>query len=136
MTATPRTSRDTPNRRAVLNQLGNDARFRSARELHLALRQSENPHLALSTVYRILHALAEDDLAETQRTEDGEILYRLRQNTEHRHYLLCRKCGDAVGFVVDGVEQLAAELGRRHDFADLAHSVDIYGICAQCSSDH
>ncbi|MDR3658842.1 MAG: transcriptional repressor [Mycobacterium sp.] len=136
MTATPRTSRDTPNRRAVLNQLGNDARFRSARELHLALRQSENPHLALSTVYRILHALAEDDLAETQRTEDGEILYRLRQNTEHRHYLLCRKCGDAVGFVVDGVEQLAAELGRWHDFTDLAHSVDIYGICAQCSSDH
>jgi Fur family transcriptional regulator, ferric uptake regulator len=133
MTADPRASRDTPNRRAVLNQLLDSARFRSARDLHLDLRD-KYPHLALSTVYRILRALAAQDLAETQRAEDGEVLYRLRQDSGHRHYLICRKCGDAIEFVADGIEQLATELGRRHDFADLTHAIDVYGVCARCAT--
>ncbi len=72
--------------------------FRSAQQLYLDIRQRRPLQIGLTSVYRILRALADDRIAETQRAEDGEILYRLRTGAGHRHYLLCRRCGKAVGF--------------------------------------
>ena len=57
-------------------------------------------------MYRILRNLAEENLADAQRGEDGEFLYRLRTTTGHRHYLVCRRCGSAVGFTVGDIEHI------------------------------
>lgn len=129
----PRTARDTPNRSAVLHLLGTTTQFRSARQLHADLLRERNSRLALSSVYRILHALTTEDLAEAQRAENGETLYRLRRTGGHHHYLVCRKCGYAVEFTDGDTEQIATTLGRRHDFTDLTHAVDIYGDCDRCA---
>ena len=52
----------------------------------------------LTTVYRVLQSMTEQNITEAQHAEHGETLYRLRTGTGHRHYLLCRACGQAVGF--------------------------------------
>jgi Fur family ferric uptake transcriptional regulator len=87
----------------------------------------------LTTVYRILHVLVEQNIAETQRAEDGETLYRLCATRGHRHYLLCRRCGRAVAFTVDDVELHTARLAQQHRYADVTHHIDLYGTCPQCA---
>jgi Fur family ferric uptake transcriptional regulator len=60
------------------------------------------------------------------------MLYRVLGSPEHRHYLLCRRCGRAVEFAVAAFEDNATDLVRRHGYSDVTHHFDLYGICPQC----
>lgn len=124
--------RSTAKRQAVLDVLRRGHNFRSAQQLYFEVRQQPATGIALTTVYRILHTLAEERIAETQRAEDGEILYRLRTHSQHRHYLLCRHCGDAVAFTPTDLEKHTIELTSQHHYADVAHYIDLYGTCPRC----
>jgi Fur family ferric uptake transcriptional regulator len=112
--------------------LSSNDNFRSAQQLYAEIRGERAIPIALTTVYRILHSLADERVAETQRAEDGEILYRLRTGSEHRHYLLCRGCGHAVAFTPTGLEQDTSKLTEQYQYADVAHYIDLYGTCPQC----
>jgi Fur family transcriptional regulator, ferric uptake regulator len=69
-------------------------RFRGAQQLHHELRDVATLRVGLSTGYRILRALAEQKIAQTQRTEDGETLYRLFADVTHciDVYGTCPRC--------------------------------------------
>lgn len=130
--AEPRRRRSTAKQRAVLEVLREHGNFRSAQQLHLDVRQNRQLRIGLTSVYRILRTLAADGVAETQRAEDGEILYRLRTGTGHRHYLVCRRCGEAVAFTPAEIEEHTHRLSRQHHYTDVTHYVDLYGTCPQC----
>jgi Fur family transcriptional regulator, ferric uptake regulator len=130
--AEPRRRRSTAKQRAVLEVLREQENFRSAQQLYLDVRQNRQLRIGLTSVYRILRTLAADGVAETQRAEDGEILYRLRAGTGHRHYLVCRRCGEAVAFIPVEIEEHTDRLSRQHHYTDVTHYVDIYGICPRC----
>lgn len=129
----PRRPRMTTHQQAVLEMLGRSDHFRSAQQLHLEIRQRDSTRIGLATVYRILHTLAEQKIAETQRAEDGETLYRLCTTPGHRHYLLCRRCGRAVGFTAADVELHTSQLAQQHRYTDVTHHVDLYGTCPRCA---
>ena len=128
----PLARRTTVKRQAVLDVLSNGDNFRSAQQLYMEIRQQGATRIALTTVYRILHGLTDERIAETQRAEDGEILYRLRTGSEHCHYLLCRYCGDAVGFTPTTLEEHTSRLTDQYHYADVAHHIDLYGTCPRC----
>jgi Fur family ferric uptake transcriptional regulator len=132
--AEPPRRRSTAKQRAVLEVLREQENFRSAQQLYLDVRQNRQLRIGLTSVYRILRALAADRIAETQRAEDGEILYRLRNGTGHRHYLVCRLCGEAVGFTPVEIEEHTHRLSRQYHYTDVTHYVDLYGICPRCST--
>jgi Fur family transcriptional regulator, ferric uptake regulator len=123
----------TAQQRAVLEVLHRSDRFRSAQELHLDLRERHGIRIGLVTVYRILRAFADMKITETQRAEDREMLYRLRTTPEHRHYLVCRQCGRAIGFTAGEIEHLTSQLAEQHRYTDLAHQIDFYGTCPRCT---
>jgi Fur family ferric uptake transcriptional regulator len=131
MATTPKRRRTT-GKRVVLEVLGASDNFRSAQRIYLQIRSQHPVRIGLTSVYRILRTLSDDSVAETARAEDGEMLYRLRRVPGHRHYLVCRSCGRAIGFTPTALEELTMELGRRYDFSDVTHFVDLYGLCAQC----
>jgi Fur family transcriptional regulator, ferric uptake regulator len=106
--------------------------FRSAQQLYLDIRRHRQLRIGLTSVYRILRTLAADQIAETQRAEDGETLYRLRTGAGHRHYLVCRRCGKAVGFTPVDIEEHTRRLSQQHHYSDVTHYVDLYGICPRC----
>ncbi len=132
--AAPRRRRTTVKQRAVLEVLRAQENFRSAQQLYQDICQKWQLKIGLTSVYRILRTLAADRVAETQRAEDGEILYRLRTEAGHRHYLLCRQCGTAVAFTPVDVEEYTRRLSRQHHYADVTHYVDLYGTCPQCQT--
>lgn len=127
--------RVTANHRAVLSVLRETDGFRSAQQLYVQLDQEYSLRVGLASVYRILHTLAEDGVVETQRAESGEHLYRIRTDSEHHHYLLCRGCGRAVAFTVPTLEERAHQLAQQHCYADVTHYVDVYGVCPRCRTD-
>jgi Fur family ferric uptake transcriptional regulator len=127
----PEGTRPTRQRRAVAAALRSSEEFRSAQEIHDALRH-DGENVGLSTVYRTLQALADSGEVDTLRTDDGEALYR-RCSTGHHHHLVCRVCGRTVEVEGPAVERWAAGVANQHGFADVSHSVEVFGTCPDCA---
>jgi len=121
----------TRQRTAVADALGGTDEFRSAQQLHELLR-SRGDAVGLATVYRALQTLADGGEVDVLRGEDGENLYRRCERSEHHHHLVCRVCGRAVEIDGPTVEAWAASVGAAHGFADIDHTVELWGTCAQC----
>lgn len=125
-------ARATRQRTAVADLLSRVDGFRSAQDLYDLLRQA-GASVGLTTVYRHLQALADAGQVDVLRTGDGEARYRRCATAEHHHHLVCRRCGRSVE--VDGpeVEAWATQTAAAHGFADVAHTVEVFGSCPSCA---
>jgi Fur family ferric uptake transcriptional regulator len=129
-----RQQRSTRQGSLVRDQLAAGEGFRSAQSVFSELR-IKGEVIGLSTVYRHLQALADDGQADTLQTTDGEALYRLcGQSTHHHHHLVCRACGRTEEIEGRSVERWAAQMAEQHGFTDVGHTIELLGICAQCSA--
>ena len=119
----------------MLATLIGDDRFRSAQQIYLELNLHGNERIGLTTIYRVLHTLAVQQVVESQRAEHGEVLYRLLSDgTGHYHHLLCRNCGRAVPYHPHDLERDAIRFAEGHGFTDVTHHIDVYGTCPQCQA--
>lgn len=131
-TEAPRTRR-TRQRAEVLQALTGADGFVSAQVLHAEMVAAGSA-VGLTTVYRALAALAETDRADTVRDPGGERLYRHRPGAEHRHYLICRRCGTSEPVETAVVEDWAEQLGRLTGYSEVRHTLELDGICADCQN--
>jgi len=122
--------RPTRQRRAVAAALDAVSDFRSAQEIHDLLKQRGDT-VGLTTVYRTLQALADSGEIDILRNSDGEALYR-RCSDGHHHHLVCRSCGRTVEVEGPTVERWARRVADEHGYADLSHTLEIFGTCADC----
>ena len=107
--------------------------FVSTQELHRMLHE-QGTRVSLATTYRILASMAEEGLLDTLRNTDGEAVYRRCDATSHHHHLLCRNCGKTVEVQAPEVESWAAALAKANGFTQVQHTVEIYGLCPECSA--
>lgn len=124
------TLRPTRQRRAITEALAGAADFQSAQDIHDSLRQAGDK-VGLATVYRTLQAMAEAGEVDVLQGAGGESVYR-RCSDHHHHHLVCRSCGRTVEVTGPAVEKWADAVAREHDFAEVSHSLELYGICADC----
>ena len=117
---------------AVLAALEAAGGFRSAQELHAALRQS-GAAVGLTTVYRTLQSLSDAGEVDQLRSDGGEVVYRRCASADHHHHLVCRDCGRTVEVAGPEVEQWAERIARRHGFRDVSHTVEVFGRCRDCA---
>ena len=66
-------------------------------------------------------------------SDDGETLYR-QCSTGHHHHLVCRACGRTVEVAGPTVERWADSIAAEHGFVDVAHTLEIFGTCGNCST--
>jgi Fur family ferric uptake transcriptional regulator len=125
--------RNTWQREAVREALGGTEGFISAQGLHTSLRETGSP-IGLATVYRALADLAVEGDADSLQSPDGESLYRACSTTGHHHHLICRNCGLTVEIEADAVEEWAKKVASEQGFTQAQHVVDVFGLCAECSS--
>jgi len=123
--------RDTPQRRAVAAAVQDLEWFSSAQQVHEVLR-ARGSSVGLSTVYRTLPALAAAGLIDSVRSQTGEVLYR-KCAGRHHHHLVCRGCGRAVEVSAAVVEEWADHLASAHGYAEVTHSIEIFGLCPRCA---
>lgn len=127
-----------PRRRTTRQRLAIDAALRgvgefvSAQAVHQRLRET-GERIGLATVYRTLGQMIEDGRLDTVRTADGESLYRYCESDDHHHHLVCRSCGYAVEVSGPAVERWARSVGAAHDFTEVSHTVELFGLCGTCA---
>lgn len=134
MTSTDRgpseTLRPTKQRLAVASALSATEGFHSAQEIHdLLTRRGDS--VGLATVYRTLQRLADAGEVDMMRTEDGEAIYR-RCSDSHHHHLVCRACGRTVEVEGPAVERWTNGIAAEHGYADVSHTLEIFGTCPNC----
>jgi Fur family ferric uptake transcriptional regulator len=129
----PVRGRSTKQRAAVSAALNEVDEFRSAQELHDMLKH-RGDSVGLTTVYRTLQSLADAGEVDALRTSDGETVYRRCSTGDHHHHLVCRLCGKAVEVEGPMVEQWAETIASEHGFVNVAHTVEIFGTCAECAA--
>ncbi|EMY33279.1 Fe2+/Zn2+ uptake regulation protein [Arthrobacter crystallopoietes BAB-32] len=125
--------RVTRQRLAVSQALDSLDDFISTQELHRLLHD-RGESVSLATTYRILQSMADDGLVDVLRKDDNEAVYRRCEAEHHHHHLLCRKCGRAEEIEAPAVEKWAAGVAREHGYTQVAHTVEMYGLCPDCSA--
>jgi Fur family ferric uptake transcriptional regulator len=124
--------RRTRQRAAVEDALGRETTFRSAQDLHASIRVSGN-QISLATVYNQLRQMADRHEVDVVRTEAGEALYRRCGAGEHHHHLRCRRCGRVEELEAPAVETWAVTVADRSGYTEVAHTVEVTGICPSCA---
>ncbi|MGR6321498.1 transcriptional repressor [Micromonospora soli] len=122
--------RNTRQRTAVSALLAEVEGFHSAQELHAMLRQ-RGERVGLTTVYRTLQGLADAGEIDVMRPPGGEHLYR-RCSVGHHHHLVCRHCGRTVEVAGPAVESWAERVAAEHGYAEVSHTLEIFGSCPAC----
>ena len=124
--------RSTWQRSAIVDLLERSQVFLSAQQIHAELEE-EGTKVGLATVYRNLQSLAEEDLVDTVRSDDGEALYRLCTNEGHHHHLVCRSCGKAVEISGSLFENWVNDIASANGFTKVEHVAEFFGLCNGCS---
>lgn len=107
--------------------------FVSTQDLHRMLHE-QGTRVSLATTYRILASMAEEGAVDSLRNGEGEAVYRRCAATSHHHHLLCRNCGKTVEVESPEVEKWAAKIAQANGFTQVQHTVEIFGLCADCSA--
>ncbi len=102
-----------------------------------------NTHLddsvPLSSIYRTLSVLAETGVVSPHHGRDGVTRYELAEPLQqHHHHLVCVECGriDDVEFDNQAeavVDTIVVKVASGRGFAVDAHTLEIEGICEECS---
>jgi Fur family ferric uptake transcriptional regulator len=124
------TLRPTRQRKAVAAVLEECSEFRTAQQVHEALRAAGD-NVGLSTVYRALQAMADVGEIDVLRSDAGEASYR-KCSDSHHHHLVCRSCGRTVEVEGPTVEKWTRAVAGEHGFTDVSHTLEIFGTCSDC----
>lgn len=123
-------TRSTRQFQAVTAELSESLDFRSAQDIHAAMRRGGSS-IGLATVYRALQTLVDAGEADVVKTDTGEAVYR-RCSSTHHHHLVCRRCGRAIEVQGPAFERWADRMAAEHGFTDLRHTLELFGVCAAC----
>ena len=132
---TPR-QRSTKQGAAVRDALHAAGGFRSAQDVYAVLR-ADGGAVGLSTVYRHLQSLVDDGVVDVIQNPDGEATYRYcgaPVTGHHHHHLVCRRCGRTEEIEGRAVERWAGEVAAQHGYADVDHTVELFGLCPACAA--
>jgi len=102
----------------------------SAEDVYKALSEA-GEDVGLATIYRVLTQFEEAGLVDRHHFEGGHSVFEIKQEHHHDH-LVCIKCGAVEEFVDSLIEARQLEIARHHNFEMIEHSLNIYGVCAQC----
>ena len=95
---------------------------------------SDGDDVGLATVYRVLTQFEEAGLVCRRHFETGQSVFELNGGDHHDH-LVCVRCNRVAEFADPLIEERQRAVAAERGFRIEAHSLVIYGICAQCDKD-
>ena len=124
--------RMTPQRVALLRLLASSQGHPSAAHLFDQLRD-QFPTTSLATVYKTLSLL--DDMGEVLELGFSGEDNRYDGNKPHPHpHLVCIRCRRIVDAPIVVSQALEHEAAQASGFSIVAHRLDFYGLCPDCSA--
>jgi len=89
--------------------------------------------LGRATIFRALDVLAELGVIERLDMPTGEHAFVACQPAHH-HHVICASCGRATWVQDHGLEQVAAEIGRKTGYRIATHRLELFGVCPDCQA--
>lgn len=123
--------RMTKKRGRVLGALFTMDRPASAEEIR---ERAELTASDLVTVYRNLETFEQLGVLQRVPLENGTQLFELTAPDEHYHHLICRECHKAKRLDIC-VSREAVNKAKSHGYSQIAHLMEVYGLCEECTSD-
>ncbi|MBC8189538.1 MAG: transcriptional repressor [Puniceicoccaceae bacterium] len=120
--------RMTKKRELVLGALLTMDRPASAEEVR---ERAELPESDLVTVYRNLETFESLGVLQRVPLENGTQLFELTAPDEHFHHLICRQCHKAERLDVCVGHEVVSKAKAR-GYSQIAHLMEVYGICEEC----
>ncbi len=126
----------TRQREAILESLYNSDKHLTPEELY-NLIQKNYPDLktGIATVYRTLQLLEDHNIVTSLSFGAQGKKYELGAKAHHDH-MICTECGDIIEFVDEKIEKRQRMIADELGFKMQSHSMQIYGICKKCQSNH
>ena len=123
----------TDQRRLIINEFVRTKGHISAEELYRNI-QKTTPGIGFATVYRTLKLLADAGLALGKNFGDGFVRFECCSLTVgHHDHLICNRCGKIIEFNNPTIEELQLAVAQEHGFIISDHSLDIHGVCQECT---
>jgi len=102
-----------------------------AEELHGELKQQARD-ISRATVYRTLDLLVQCGLVRKSSLGSSHANYEAAHEDEHHDHLICLNCTKVIEFYRPELEQMQDDICREKLFKPLHHSLQIFGLCADC----
>jgi Fe2+ or Zn2+ uptake regulation protein len=84
-----------------------------------------------ATVFRIVNMFTEKGLTKQIQLQEGKSRYELAANADH-HHLVCTRCGDIQDISDCNIAGLEKDIERKKKFHVTSHSLEFFGLCANC----
>jgi Fe2+ or Zn2+ uptake regulation protein len=124
--------RMTPQRRLILQTLQHLSGHPTAAQLHQIVRRTD-PSLSLSTVYRTLRWLQEEELVSARLFDEERRQERFDPviPSEHHHFM-CTACKTVIEFDTALIDSIKARFEHLSGAQVQVGSIVLYGLCASC----
>jgi Fur family ferric uptake transcriptional regulator len=83
------------------------------------------------TIYRTLDCFVKLGIAAKTQFKDKTAKYELLTASNHHHHLVCDQCGSVEDIPLDD-SILLKRVRKQTDFQIKSHSLEFFGICANC----
>ncbi len=122
----------TSQREAILRTLYDNPDHFTPENLYLLVKEKyPKSNVGVTTVYRTLNLLEENDIATSISFGSQGKKFELGNKPHHDH-LICETCGTIVEFENEEIEQLQEKIAKLYDFKLTNHLMQLYGICKAC----
>ncbi|WP_100065653.1 Fur family transcriptional regulator [Miniphocaeibacter massiliensis] len=101
----------------------------TAEELFEIISKLQNVNL--STIYRNLKILVENNLILKVTEINGETYYRYNKQ-EHIHHLICTNCHEVLPLEDCPIHDLEHKLELKTGYNIVSHSLEFRGLCPKC----
>ncbi|MCD6163046.1 MAG: transcriptional repressor [candidate division Zixibacteria bacterium] len=99
----------------------------------LMILKNKGRKTSRATVYRTLDIIALAGILRKVYLGDAPVQFeKITDEPQHDH-MICQKCGAKIEFHLPELSELQEQLCDEHDFTMKAYSLQIYGICSNCS---
>lgn len=120
--------RMTKKRERILGALLTFDRPAAAEEIR---ERAELPASDLVTIYRNLETFERLGVLQRVPLENGTQLFELTAPDEHYHHLICRSCHKTERIDLC-VSKEVVQRAKAHGYSQIAHLMEVYGLCAEC----
>lgn len=84
-----------------------------------------------ATIFRSLEVLADLGAVERLDLPTGEHAFVACEQAHH-HHVVCSSCGRSTEVADQGIERIAADIGRETGYRIDTHRLELFGLCPDC----
>lgn len=121
------------NKEQIIEILKNSNNALNVHEIFDVINEVDNVNL--STVYRGINSLCNENIISKEIRNDKNSYYTLNLET-HKHHLICDVCKKDIIIDFCPISQISQNIKDKTGFDIKAHSLQISGICKKCSKNN